>query len=138
LTHGPGDNFDLESSHVLPALIRKFHESKINNTSESRAAIKLWGTGKPLREFLHVDDLAIVACNLMEGGCSGLYNVGSGEEISIKALAEEIAAVVGYDGTIEWDDTKPDGTPRKLLDSTRVRATGWRPRIRLAEGLPAT
>jgi GDP-L-fucose synthase len=136
--YGPGDNFDLQSSHVLPALIRKFHESKVNDNGGSRAAIKLWGTGRPLREFLHVDDLAIAACDLMEGGCSGLYNVGSGEEISIKELAEKIAAIVGYNGAIEWDDTKPDGTPRKLLDSTRVRATGWLPRISLAEGLRAT
>jgi GDP-L-fucose synthase len=131
--YGQGDNFDLNDSHVVPAMIRKFHEAKL-----SRAGMKLWGTGRPLREFLHVDDLAVAACDLMESNRSGLYNVGSGEELSIKELAEKIAEVVGYDGMVEWDATKPDGTPRKLLDSTKIRATGWLPRIDLAEGLRAT
>jgi GDP-L-fucose synthase len=131
--YGQGDNFDLNDSHVVPAMIRKFHEAKL-----SRAGMKLWGTGRPLREFLHVDDLAVAACDLMESNRSGLYNIGSGEELSIKELAEKIAEVVGYDGIVEWDATKPDGTPRKLLDSTKIRATGWLPRIDLAEGLRAT
>jgi GDP-L-fucose synthase len=131
--YGQGDNFDLNDSHVVPAMIRKFHEAKL-----SRAGMKLWGTGRPLRELLHVDDLAVAACDLMESNRSGLYNVGSGEELSIKELAEKIAEVVGYDGMVEWDATKPDGTPRKLLDSTKIRATGWLPRIDLAEGLRAT
>jgi GDP-L-fucose synthase len=131
--YGLGDNFDLNGSHVVPAMIRKFHEAKLN-----RAGMKLWGTGRPLREFLHVDDLAASACDLVQSNCTGLYNVGSGEELSIKDLAEKIAEVVGYDGTVEWDATKPDGTPRKLLDSTKIRATGWAPRIKLAEGLRET
>jgi GDP-L-fucose synthase len=131
--YGPGDNFDLNASHVVPAMMRKFHDAKLNGTS-----VKLWGTGRPLRELLHVDDIAAAACDLMESGRTGLYNVGSGEELSIKQLAEKIAAIIGYHGPVEWDATKPDGTPRKRLDSTRIRATGWSPGIKLDEGLRAT
>jgi GDP-L-fucose synthase len=114
-------------------MIRKFHEAKTNS-----APMKLWGTGVALREFLHVDDMAAASCDLMESTRTGLFNVGSGEEISIRELAKKIASVVGYNGPIEWDSTKPDGTPRKLLDSTKVRATGWHPRIGLDEGLRST
>jgi GDP-L-fucose synthase len=131
--YGPGDNFDLNGSHVVPGMIRRFHEAKLN-----RAEIRLWGTGRPLREFLHVDDMATAACDLMESSRTGLYNVGSGEELSIRELAKRIAAIVDYDGTIEWDASKPDGTPRKLLDSSKIRSTGWSPRIGIEEGLRAT
>ena len=136
--YGPRDNFDLESSHVLPAMIRKFHEAKDRASRGLGQPVKLWGTGSALREFLHVDDLARAACDLMATGESGLFNVGSGEEVSIRQLAELVAEVVGYDGAIEWDSTRPDGTPRKLLDSSKVRSTGWTPRIGLAAGLKQT
>ncbi|MFL5482631.1 MAG: GDP-L-fucose synthase family protein [Gemmatimonadaceae bacterium] len=136
--YGPGDNFDLESSHVLPAMIRKFHEAKERLSRGLGEPVKLWGTGSALREFLHVDDLARASMDLMEQGASGLYNVGSGEEVSIKQLAEAVAGAVGYDGPVEWDRSKPDGTPRKLLDSSKVRALGWTPKIKLAEGLKRT
>ena len=136
--YGPGDNFDLESSHVLPAMIRKFHEAKERFARGAGEAVRLWGTGSALREFLHVYDLARASVDLMEGGASGLYNVGSGEEVTIRQLADAVASAVGYDGPVEWDRSKPDGTPRKLLDSSRVRALGWAPRINLAEGLRRT
>ena len=135
--YGPGDNFDLNSSHVLPALLRKFHEAKLRRTS-SGEGVTLWGTGKALREFLHVDDLAKGSCDLWEGGQTGLFNVGTGEELSIQELARLVADVVGYDGPVDWDPSRPDGTPRKLLDSSRIRSTGWRPRITLREGLSQT
>src|SRR5438105_3815691 len=136
--YGPGDNFDLESSHVLPAMIRKFHEAKDRASRGFAQPVKLWGTGSALREFLHVDDLARAACDLMAKGEGGLFNVGSGEEVSIRQLARLVAEVVGYEGPIEWDSTRPDGTPRKLLDSSKVRSTGWTPRIGLAAGLKQT
>jgi len=136
--YGPGDNFDLESSHVLPAMIRKFHEAKERLSRGAGEPVRLWGTGSALREFLHVDDLARASMDLMEQGQSGLFNVGSGEEVSIRQLAEAVAGAVGYDGPVEWDRSKPDGTPRKLLDSSKVRALGWSPRIKLAEGLKRT
>jgi len=136
--YGPGDNFDLESSHVLPAMVRKFHEAKELALRGHEQPVKLWGTGNALREFLHVDDLARAACDLMVTGHSGLFNVGSGQELSIRELAGQVAEVVGYDGPVEWDSTRPDGTPRKLLDSSKVRATGWAPRINLASGLKQT
>jgi GDP-L-fucose synthase len=135
--YGPGDNFDLTSSHVLPAMLRKFHEAKLRRAT-SGEGVSLWGTGRALREFLHVDDVARAACDLLESGQTGLFNVGSGDEVSIRELADIVAEVTGYDGPIEWDATRPDGTPRKLLDSTRMRATGWRPRITLREGLKRT
>jgi GDP-L-fucose synthase len=132
--YGPNDNFDLQSSHVLPALIRKFHQARITRAS----SVSVWGTGAPRREFLHVDDLASAAVFLMprlEGG--ELINIGAGEDISIRELAEMIAEIVEYNGTIEWDTSKPDGTPRKLLDVSRLHALGWRSSIRLREGIRA-
>ena len=135
--YGPGDNFDLTSSHVLPAMLRKFHEAKLRRTT-SGEGVGLWGTGRALREFLHVDDVAAASCDLLESDQTGLFNVGSGEEVSIKELAGIVADVTGYDGAIAWDSSKPDGTPRKLLDSSRIRATGWRPQISLRDGLKRT
>jgi len=136
--YGPGDNFDLNSSHVLPAMIRKFHEAKVARANGSEARVALWGTGEAFREFLHVDDVAAATRTLMEVGRVGLYNVGSGEELSIRDLASLIADVVGYEGPVDWDADKPNGTPRKLLDSTKIRSTGWAPRIKLGVGIVAT
>ena len=133
--YGPGDNFNLQDSHVLPALIRKFHEAKVNDAPEA----VIWGTGSPLREFMHVDDLASAAVFLMRNECGDdLFNVGTGEEISIWDLAHLVAEEVGYRGSIVKDDSKPDGTPRKLLDSSRLHGLGWRPRIGLREGIRTT
>ena len=133
--YGPGDNFDLESSHVLPALIRKFHEAKISGAR----AVTLWGTGAPLREFLHVDDLASAAVFLMRHyNSEEIINVGSGEEISIRDLADMIKEVVAFDGEIVYDRSKPDGTPRKLMDSSRLRNIGWKPKVPLANGIQGT
>src|SRR5579871_5638440 len=128
--YGPGDNFDLESSHVLPALIRRFHEAKIWRSP----SVTLWGTGTPRREFLHVDDLAAAACFVMENYAGGkplgdLLNVGIGEDLSIAELADMVARTTGYNGTIRFDPTRPDGTPRKLLDVSRIHSLGWRARI---------
>jgi GDP-L-fucose synthase len=136
--YGPGDNFDLESSHVLPAMLRKFHEAKIARVSGEEATVQLWGSGTPRREFLHVDDLADAALFVAERPVDGLLNVGFGDDITIRELAQLIANVVGYDGPVVWDDTKPDGTPRKLLDSTRLRALGWQPSISLERGITQT
>jgi GDP-L-fucose synthase len=136
--YGPGDNFNLETSHVLPAMIRKFHEAKVGAEEGSDPGVTLWGSGTPKREFLHVDDLASAACHLMEGGQTGLYNVGYGDDLSIADLAGIVARTVGYAGRITWDRNRPDGTPRKLLDSSRLAATGWRPRITLEEGIKST
>jgi GDP-L-fucose synthase len=131
--YGPNDNFDLKTSHVLPALIRKFHEAKPDQT------VTLWGTGSPLREFLHVDDLAQAILFAMENAIpAGLYNVGFGEDISIKNLAEVIQHVVGHLGDITWDSEKPDGTPKKLMDSTKFRSLGWEPEIGLKQGIQYT
>jgi len=133
--YGPGDNFDLESSHVLPAMIRRFHEAKLSNSPE----VILWGTGKPRREFLHVDDLANAACFLMENyEDPGWLNVGTGEDLEIAELAALVARVVGYEGRIVFDSSKPDGTPRKLLDVSRVHALGWRARVPIEEGIAST
>jgi len=130
--YGPGDNFDLQNSHVLPALIRKFHDAK----GGREAKVIVWGTGTPRREFLHVDDLADACLFLMEGYDSEeLINVGWGEDISIRDLALLIRDVVGYTGAIEFDASKPDGTPRKLLDVGRLRSRGWAPRISLRAGI---
>jgi GDP-L-fucose synthase len=133
--YGPHDNFDLETSHVLPALMRKFHEAKITGANE----VVVWGTGTPLREFLHVDDLAkgVVFCLDNYDGYEHI-NCGAGEEYSIKTIAEQLAAVVGFDGQLVFDTTKPDGTPRKIMDSTRLRSLGWRPSISLEDGLRST
>lgn len=136
--YGPGDNFDLNRSHVLPAMLRKFHEAKVARANGGDARVGLWGNGNALREFLHVDDAAAGTRTLMEGGGAGLYNVGSGEELSIRDLASLIAEVVGYDGPVDWDTDKPNGTPRKLLDSGKIRSTGWAPRIRLRDGIAST
>lgn len=133
--YGPGDNFDLQNSHVLPALIRKFHEAKLRGAP----AVTVWGTGSPRREFLHVDDLADACLFLMENyDHEEIINVGWGDDISIRDLAQIIRATIGFTGAIEFDSTKPDGTPRKLLDVTRLTAVGWRPRILLSEGLRST
>lgn len=133
--YGPYDNFDLEKSHVLPALIRKFHEAKEARESGLDASVTLWGTGSVRREFLHVDDAARACIELMESGEAGLFNVGSGEDLPVRDLAALTAGIVGYDGPVIWDSSRPDGTPRKLLDSSRIRATGWSPRISLEDGI---
>jgi GDP-L-fucose synthase len=132
--YGPKDNFDTESSHVLPAMIRKFHDAKLKNE-----AVELWGSGNPLREFLHVDDLAdAIVFSLNQTLPEYLYNVGSGSEISIRQLAEVVKETVGYQGEIAWNTSKPDGTPRKLMDSSRFRSLGWEPQINLKEGIQKT
>ncbi len=132
--YGPGDNFDLASSHVLPALIRKAHEAKL----AGEASMTIWGSGEPLREFLHVDDLADACIHLLAHYSGEAHvNVGSASEISIRDLAELVASVVGFEGAIACDRSKPDGTPRKLMDSSRIAAMGWQPRIPLAEGIAA-
>lgn len=133
--YGPNDNFDLETGHVLPALIRRFHEAR-----ESGApSVTLWGTGTPRREFLHVDDLADALFFLMQNYDGDAFvNVGVGEDVTIRELAELVRRIVGYAGTIEFDASKPDGTPRKLMDVSRLTALGWRARIRLEEGVRAT
>lgn len=132
--YGPGDNFDLDTSHVLPALIRKFHEAKLTNAPQ----VSVWGSGKPRREFLHADDVADAAVFLMERYHGDWINVGVGEDISIAELAEVIREVVGYDGAISYDTSKPDGTPRKLLDVSVLHALGWRAKIGLREGIAQT
>lgn len=133
--YGPNDNFDPMTSHVLPALIRRLHDAKV----EGRREVFVWGTGAPLREFLHVDDLArAVAVCLERYDESAPINCGAGSEVSIRALAETIAAAVEYKGEIRFDATKPDGTPRKLMDSSRMRALGWRPEIPLWDGVVQT
>lgn len=130
--YGLGDNFSLQNSHVLPALIRKMHEAKLRGD----ARLRLWGTGTPLREFLHADDVAEACLMLMDRYSeAGHINIGSGEELSIRALAEKVAATVGYAGQLEFDPSMPDGTPRKLMDVSRIRALGWAPRIGLDEGI---
>ncbi|SRR6266496_47388 len=133
--YGPNDNFDLETSHVLAALIRKAHEARMRNDQR----VIVWGTGKPRREFLHVDDLASACLLLLEKYDSpDIVNVGYGEDISIRELAELICEVVGFDGELAWDTSKPDGTPRKLLDVSKLRALGWKPAISLRDGIART
>jgi GDP-L-fucose synthase len=130
--YGPNDNYDLQNSHVLPALIRKAHEARVRGD----ARMVIWGSGKPLREFLHVDDLADACVFLMERGyAGGLLNVGTGTDVSIRELAELVMAAVGLDAKLEFDATKPDGTPRKLLDVSRLKDLGWTASIRLDEGI---
>lgn len=130
--YGPGDNYHPENSHVLPALIRRFHEAR----EASQPDVTIWGTGTPLREFLHVDDLAAGIHHLLTlENPPDLANIGSGEEISILGLAQAVAKTVGYAGQIKTDPSKPDGTPRKLSDISRLRDTGWKPKISLSEGL---
>jgi len=133
--YGPNDNFDLESSHVLPAMIRKFHEAKVAGAPQ----VTLWGTGTPRREFLHVDDLAAAVVYLMQQhDGSDIVNIGTGEDVTIKELAELIKKEVGYEGEIVWDATKPDGTPRKWLDVSRLHSLGWKHGISLREGIHGT
>jgi GDP-L-fucose synthase len=143
--YGPNDNFDLEKSHVLPALIRKIHEAKLGGD----ASVTVWGTGSPLREFLHVDDLADACLFLMQlddrryqellddGAAPALINVGSGQELTIRELALLVKNIVGFQGELRFDTTKPDGTPRKLADASRIHALGWQHRIGLEEGIGA-
>ena len=133
--YGPNDNFDLKSSHVLPAMIRKFHEAKLNDN----APVELWGTGSPMREFLHVDDLGQAVLFAFENKLDEhLYNVGTGVDLTIKELAELIRSTVGHQGDIVWDDTKPDGTPRKLMDNSKLEAQGWSSSIQLSDGISST
>ncbi len=133
--YGPGDNFDLRNSHVLPALIRRFHEAKEAGVD----TVTIWGTGTPRREFLHVDDFAAACLVLLENYDDPIpVNVGTGEDASIAELATLVAEVVGYTGEIAYDTSKPDGTPRKLLDVSRMRTTGWKPAISLRDGLAST
>jgi len=132
--YGPNDNYDLNNSHVLPALIRKFHTAKVTNAP----SVEVWGTGSPMREFLHVDDLAD-ACFFLLGNYDEemFVNIGTGEDLTIKALAEMIKEVVGYTGELKWNTEKPDGTPRKLMDVSRLHNLGWKHRIGLREGITA-
>lgn len=133
--YGPGDNFDLQNSHVMPALIRRFHEAKLRGD----ASLTVWGTGTPRREFLHVDDLAdavIYLLNTYDG--EGIVNIGWGEDVTIRELAEVVASVVGFRGRLEFDSSKPDGTPRKLLDTSRLTGLGWTPKIKLKAGIEST
>ena len=133
--YGPYDNFDLKTSHVLPAMIRKFHEAKKNNN----APVTVWGSGTPLREFLHVDDMAQSVVFAVENIFpEHLYNVGTGSDLTIKALAKIIQDVVGHTGNIVWDSSKPDGTPRKLMDSSKMNALGWKAEIELQNGIKST
>ena len=130
--YGPNDNFDLTTSHVLPALLRKIHEAKENNQQQ----VEVWGTGKPRREFMHVDDLADACYFLMNRyDAPGLINIGVGEDISITELTDLIKNIVGFNGDIRYDPTKPDGTPRKLMDVSKLNALGWRASIPLSEGI---
>jgi GDP-L-fucose synthase len=132
--YGPFDNFDLQTSHVLPAMIRKFHESKAAN-----APVTLWGTGTPMREFLYVDDLAkAVTFMINHQTTTHLYNVGFGDDLSIKELATSIQEVVGHKGELIWDSTKPDGTPKKLMDSSKIMQLGWKPEMNLKNGISTT
>lgn len=133
--YGPNDNFDLETSHVLAALLRKAHEAKTQNQKK----LTVWGTGEPRREFIHVDDLATACLLLIEKYDSPeIINIGCGEDVTVRELAELICDVVGFAGELVWDKTKPDGTPRKLLDVTRIRALGWEPTIPLRKGVAET
>ena len=140
--YGPNDNFDLETSHVLPAMIRKFHEARLKRERGEEADVLLWGDGSPRREFLHVDDLADALVYLMEHGeyaeIGEFVNVGTGTDVTIRELAEIIAATVRYDGPIRWDTSKPNGTPRKLLDVSRLQAAGWQAQTSLQEGIRVT
>ncbi|MFN6944465.1 MAG: GDP-L-fucose synthase family protein [Cytophagaceae bacterium] len=130
--YGPNDNYDLKNSHVLPALIRKFHTAKVENKS----SVEIWGTGSPMREFLHADDLAGACYFLMESyNEAGFVNIGTGEDISIKDLALLVKKIVGFEGELRFDTSKPDGTPRKLMDVSRLHSLGWKHKIELEEGI---
>ena len=133
--YGPGDNFDLNSSHVMPALIRKFHEAKLSGAKE----VVMWGTGTPMREFLHVDDLADACVHLMQSyNDPDIVNIGTGEDVTIRQLAELVREVVGFQGEIVQDLTKPDGTPRKLLDVSKLHGLGWKHAVELKDGVEST
>ena len=133
--YGPNDNFDLKSSHVLPAMIRRFHEAKLNGN----IPVELWGTGSPMREFLHVDDLAHAVLFGLENTLQEhLYNVGTGVDVTIKNLALLVQSTVGHEGEMEWDTNKPDGTPRKLMDISRLNSQGWKASIELGNGIKKT
>jgi GDP-L-fucose synthase len=133
--YGPGDNFDRKNSHVLPALIRRFHEAKLSGDEE----VTVWGTGTPRREFLYVDDLADAVLHLMQNyDAEPIVNIGWGKDVTIRELAEKVMAAVGYEGRLKFDTTKPDGTPRKLLDTERLTGLGWQPKISLKEGIAHT
>jgi GDP-L-fucose synthase len=130
--YGPNDNYDLENSHVLPAMIRKFHEAK----ERGDASMTLWGSGAPMREFLHADDLAEACVYLMETYSDAeLVNIGTGIDVTIKELAETVKEIVGFSGVIQWDHTRPDGTPRKLMDVSKLHSLGWKHKIELKEGI---
>ena len=130
--YGQGDNYHLQNSHVIPALLRKFHEAKMNKADH----VEIWGTGSPFREFMYVDDLAEACYFLMQQYNDKLFvNMGTGEEVSIKDLAFVVKDVIGYEGEIRFDSTKPDGTPRKLMDSTKIHGLGWKHTTSLQEGL---
>lgn len=132
--YGPNDNYDLQNSHVLPAMIRKCHEAKLAGQSE----VEMWGDGSPLREFLHVDDLAEACLHLMENYNEKIFvNVGTGSDLSIKELAELVKEIVGFEGELKWDTSKPNGTPRKLMDVSKIEASGWKHKIGLREGIAA-
>ena len=133
--YGPGDNFNLENSHVMPALIRKFHDAKVNDLSE----VEVWGTGSPKREFLHVDDMADASVYLMNNyDGDDFVNVGTGEDVTIKELAEIVKSTIGFEGELKFDTSKPDGTPRKLLDVTKINEAGWKAKIGLIDGVKST
>lgn len=133
--YGPGDNVDLATSHVIPALIRKFHEAKVCGAPE----VVIWGTGTPRREFLHVDDCADALLTILRGYSEDEHiNVGSGEDLTIQELAQMVGKVVGYEGRIRNDTAKPDGTPRKLMSGDKLKALGWRPKVSLEDGLGST
>lgn len=133
--YGPNDNYDLQGSHVLPALIRKFHEAKIND----QPTVEVWGTGSPMREFLHADDLADACFFLMQQYSDDLFvNVGTGEDVTIREAAELIKDIVGFEGELRWNTEKPDGTPRKLMDVSRLHALGWKHKTELKQGLERT
>lgn len=133
--YGPNDNFDLQTSHVLPAMMRKFHEAKLNN----HMPVTLWGSGTPMREFLHVKDLAEAVVFAMENSFQeNLYNIGTGVDLTIKSLAELIQKTVGHQGEIIWDSSKPDGTPKKLMDVSKMKEQGWSAKITLEEGIQST
>lgn len=133
--YGPNDNFDLNNSHVLPALIRKFHEAKINEAKE----VEVWGTGSPMREFLHVDDLADACLHLMQNyNDSEIVNIGTGTDVTIRELAETVQEIVGFQGEIKWNTEKPDGTPRKLLNVDKLHGLGWKHKIELRNGIQDT
>jgi GDP-L-fucose synthase len=138
--YGSHDNFDLQTSHVLPAMIRKFHDAKIKEGKTGMSEpVELWGSGSPKREFLHVDDLAQAVCYALENPLEEhLYNVGTGTDLSIKDLAEKIQKIIGHQGEIQWDSSKPDGTPRKLLDVSKLHQEGWHHQINLDEGIQST